>query len=394
MSGERIVVDDVEKSPIFVGNAALDIQLRAGIRAVQSTPLRGHAGDILGMFSTHYRTPHRPDERTLQIVDLLAVHAVSLIERAHANEALEKALEQLAYAQKIAHLGSFEYDVASGLVAWSDEQYRIHGFPPSALSLSMEEIVSQCVPPEERDEMRRELEEAFARRQAFEREHRIVRPDGSVRWIHTQAHPRMDAEGRIAGYVGTSLDISERKAIEDKIRDLAFYDVLTGLPNRRLLADRLGQALAGSHRSQEFCALMMLDLDHFKRLNDTRGHDVGDRLLVQVAKRLVDAMRQEDTVARLGGDEFVVVINGLGADPSSAATQSELVAEKLRESLSKPYALENAQPDYACTPSIGLTLFRGADLPVELLMKQADIALYQAKDAGRNAIRRFDPARA
>jgi len=191
--------------------------------------------------------------------------------------------------------------------------------------------------------------------------------------------------------LGVERDITERKLMEHEVHQLAFYDALTKLPNRRLLMDRLGHALVSSHRSREFGALLILDLDHFKTLNDTQGHDVGDRLLVEVARRLSDNVRQEDTVCRLGGDEFVVMLEGLGQDEQQAANQAEMIAEKVRHALNQPYSLSRNQAKFHGTTSIGLTLFCGQDASVDVLLKQADVALYQAKDAGRNLVRFFNP---
>ncbi len=187
-------------------------------------------------------------------------------------------------------------------------------------------------------------------------------------------------------------DIAERKQAEEQIWNLAYFDALTKLPNRRLLMDRLGHALASSHRSRTFGALLILDLDHFKTLNDTQGHDVGDRLLIEVAQRLSACVRQEDTVCRLGGDEFVVVLEGLGLDERQAAHQAELVAEKIRITLGQSYLLNPNEAQFHGSASIGVTLFSDQRLSAEALLKQADVALYQAKDAGRDQIRFFNPA--
>jgi diguanylate cyclase (GGDEF)-like protein/PAS domain S-box-containing protein len=180
----------------------------------------------------------------------------------------------------------------------------------------------------------------------------------------------------------------ERNAAEEKIQYLAFYDSLTDLPNRRLLLDRLQQALASCMRSGREGALLFIDLDNFKNINDTLGHDIGDALLQQVAQRLESCIREGDTVARLGGDEFVVMLLDLNEQPIEAAAQTESIGEKILAVLSQPYQFD--QHVYRCTSSIGVTLFKDHQQATEELMKQADIAMYQAKKAGRNALRFFD----
>lgn len=195
----------------------------------------------------------------------------------------------------------------------------------------------------------------------------------------------------VTHYVSTHTDITMRKAAEAEILNLAYYDPLTQLPNRRMLYDRLNQALASSQRSGQYGALMFMDLDHFKTLNDTRGHDAGDLLLIKVAHRLVDTVRENDTVVRLGGDEFVVLLEDLGNEAQEAAIQAGLVAKKVHEAIAgRPYRLNDY--DHHCTASIGVTSFRGHDTPIDELFKQADMAMYQAKTAGRNHLRFFDPA--
>jgi diguanylate cyclase (GGDEF)-like protein/PAS domain S-box-containing protein len=192
--------------------------------------------------------------------------------------------------------------------------------------------------------------------------------------------------------LGLVRNISDRKLAEEQIRSLAYFDALTKLPNRRLLMDRLNHALSSSQRSQKFGAVLILDLDHFKMLNDTQGHDVGDRLLVEVAQRLNVSVRQEDTVCRLGGDEFVVILEALGQNEEHAAQLAETIAEKVRCALHQPYSLKAREAGFHSATSIGVTLFRGQDASVDMLLKQADVALYQAKGAGRNLVRFFNPA--
>jgi len=198
-----------------------------------------------------------------------------------------------------------------------------------------------------------------------------------------------DGDGNITHHVSTLTDITQRKAAENEIKHLAFYDPLTRLPNRRLLLDRLQHALSSSARSARAGALMFIDLDHFKTLNDTLGHDKGDLLLQGVAQRLLASVREIDTVARLGGDEFVVMLEDLSMHDEEAAGQTEVVGEKILAALNQPYDL--AGHEYQSTPSIGITLFNGHSSTLEELLKRADLAMYQAKAAGRNAIRFFDP---
>ncbi|MDD5177266.1 MAG: EAL domain-containing protein [Sterolibacterium sp.] len=196
-------------------------------------------------------------------------------------------------------------------------------------------------------------------------------------------------DGAVSHYVSTLTDITLRKAAADEIELLAFYDPLTKLPNRRLLLDRLQQALAASARSKRQGALLFIDLDNFKLINDTLGHDQGDLLLQQVAQRLASCVREEDTVARLGGDEFVVMLLDLNENLEEAGSQTEVVGQKILQNLNYPYALKDQE--YHCTPSIGITLFRSPHKTVDELLKRADLAMYQAKAAGRNTLRFFDP---
>ncbi|MDP1733276.1 MAG: EAL domain-containing protein [Sulfuritalea sp.] len=196
-------------------------------------------------------------------------------------------------------------------------------------------------------------------------------------------------DGQVSNYIGTFSDISRNTEAEAEIHRLAFYDPLTQLPNRRLLLDRLQQAITASARNGREGALLFIDLDNFKTLNDTLGHDKGDLLLQQVAQRLNDSVREGDTVARLGGDEFVVMLEGLDTNPEDAAPQAKMVGEKILAALNEPYLL--AQHKHHSTPSIGVTLFGGNQDTVDELLKRADFAMYQSKAAGRNTLRFFDP---
>ncbi len=215
------------------------------------------------------------------------------------------------------------------------------------------------------------------------------RPNGEDYPVWLTITAVKDERGQTSHYVATLTDITERKASEARINRLAFYDSLTELPNRRLLHDRLDQALATSARMGNLGAILFLDLDDFKTLNDNRGHYIGDLLLIAVAKRLRDSVRQEDTVGRLGGDEFLVVLEGLSKDRDQAQAQVQSFAEKILDHLNQPYQLEDSE--YVATPSLGITLFDPEIQDCDELLKQADQAMYQAKASGRNTYRFFDP---
>ncbi|MDP2142956.1 MAG: EAL domain-containing protein [Gallionella sp.] len=214
------------------------------------------------------------------------------------------------------------------------------------------------------------------------------RKDGTIypKWLTISA-VRNDQQ-EVTHYVAIFMDISERKRAEEEIQRLAFYDTLTELPNRRLLMDRLIQSLIASERNGSFGALLFMDMDNFKILNDTQGHDIGDMLLIEVARRLRVSVRETDTVARLGGDEFVVILQGLGSSELLAANQAEDIAEKIVATLSETYFL--GKHEHHSSVSIGVGLFHGRGTTVDELLKRADTAMYQAKSAGRNAVRFFE----
>ncbi|MDW7748131.1 EAL domain-containing protein [Halomonas sp.] len=199
-----------------------------------------------------------------------------------------------------------------------------------------------------------------------------------------------DEAGELTHYVATFSDITQRKAAEEEVHQLAFYDPLTGLPNRRLMLDRLEGALKDSYRSDQFGALLYLDLDNFKQVNDTLGHHAGDQLLLQVASRLGGVLRATDTLARLGGDEFAVLLHDLGREPQRVAVVAERIAHKLLGVLQAPINL--AGSSVTMTGSIGITLYRDHGTTLDEILQQADMALFQAKRAGRDTLRFFDPA--
>jgi diguanylate cyclase (GGDEF)-like protein/PAS domain S-box-containing protein len=208
-----------------------------------------------------------------------------------------------------------------------------------------------------------------------------------TRWLTISAVK--DEAGAVTHYIGTYYDVSERKRAEERIKELAFYDQLTGLPNRTLLLDRMRQAISANGRTGSYGALLFIDLDSFKTLNDTLGHDMGDLLLKEVARRLTASVRQEDTVARFGGDEFVVLLENLSRQDRDAAIRAESVGDKILSALAKVYQL--ASYEHLNTASIGVALLDDRQQSIDELLKRADLAMYEAKAAGRNTLRFFDP---
>jgi diguanylate cyclase (GGDEF)-like protein len=246
----------------------------------------------------------------------------------------------------------------------------------------LEETARHHLPDATPQERARWVEERLARRAQPEAPHEQQLPNG--RTVQITERPTPDG-----GMVISYHDVTAMRKASAEIESLAFYDPLTNLPNRRLLTDRMQQAIAGSVRSGQYGALLFLDLDHFKTLNDTLGHEVGDMLLRQVAQRLKTCVRREDTVARLGGDEFVVMLQDLSANSEEAAAFARRVGEKILRKLNVPYTLDGIT--HHSTPSIGATLMGGALQQSVDLLKQADIAMYQVKSQGRNALCFFDP---
>ncbi len=244
----------------------------------------------------------------------------------------------------------------------------------------------------------REMWEAILSGRVWRGELVNQRKDGSLYDASLIISPVIDGDGATRHFVAILQDITERKQIEDQIHQMAFSDPLTRLPNRRLLIDRLSQVMAASQRSGLHGALMFLDLDNFKALNDAHGHDVGDLLLIVAADRLKKCVRAMDTVARFGGDEFVVMLSELDVNRDESVNQAGLVAEKIRVALADPYQLtirregkSEVLVEHRCTASIGVTLFLDHEAGQEDILKWADTAMYRAKEAGRDTIRFHEP---
>lgn len=303
-------------------------------------------------------------------------------------EDLKRSEASLAYAQALAQVGNWEWRPGNREVYWSEEIYRILGLEPGQDTPSFETAI-QRVPAQERQEVAAAFAAMLREGELHNLEHRVVRPDGGERVILSHAAIERDARGRAVIVRGTAQDITDRKQIENRIRTLAYFDGLTGLPNRTQFKEQVARAIRQAEREESSMAVMFLDLDRFKHINDSLGHNAGDALLKAVATRLSGCLRGGDAVsrdadevsmARLGGDEFTVLLAHL-AHPEDAAR----VAQRIVEQLAKPFAIEGH--DLFVTASVGIAVYPRDGSGVDALLKSADVAMYAAKDDGRNGYR-------
>ncbi|HEU0282391.1 MAG TPA: EAL domain-containing protein [Gallionella sp.] len=510
-SGRRISVPLKELARTADEVAKGNLDWRADESAFGELGMLAHAfNHMAGNLQELYRTlEERIEERTCELKASNEHLQEEIAVRGHIESVLREKEHLLSESQRIAHVGSWRYEL-TGQLTWSDETYHIFGGSPDNFTPSVESLLN-LIHPDDRPGMQAWIAACAAGEKPGELEFRINRPDGTARILRGfgelqydagnrprnlmgivyditerkqteealrvaavtfeshdailitdananiirvnqafqdttgygaeevlgknprilssgrqdkafyeemwrqllatgswtgemwdrrkggQVYPKWltitavkDGQGRTTEYVGIFSDISALKQAEEEIRNLAFYDALTKLPNRRLLLDRFRLALPGSVRSHHYGAVLFLDMDRFKTLNDTLGHEYGDLLLIEVAKRIQSCVREADTVARLGGDEFVVLIEEVSANVEEALQRVALIAEKIRAILAAPYQLK--EHEYHSSPSIGVCLYRGSEESVDVLLKHADLAMYQAKDSGRNAVRFFDPS--
>ena len=318
------------------------------------------------------------------------------------NRVAERTAALISSEAKFRHLIHNSHDIiftvnAEGIYTFISPSFtRLLGHP-------MQEVVGQpfvpTVHPDDVSICLAALNRLFSTGQGqtdIEYRHRHI--DGSWHWFNANALPVRDDAGQVIALQGTAKEITAQKALEETTRQLAFYDPLTALPNRRLLLDRLAQGVEAVQRSSSYGALMFMDLDNFKPLNDQHGHAAGDSLLIEVAQRLTRSVRAVDTVARIGGDEFVVLLGGLTSDKAESTEQAHKLAEKVRTALAMPYVLadhvhrgDGVAIEHRCTVSIGVALFGKQRLDPEDILKCADAAMYEAKAQGRNIVRFFDP---
>lgn len=317
--------------------------------------------------------------------------AQDITERKNKERALEESIKRFQDIAEISADWIWEVDTTGTYTYVSKGAYTLLGY-------SQEEIIGKKYYDLMTDIEAQRVKEIFtliAQRNEpfFDLENNVIDSKGKEHTTLTSGAPIFDALGICIGYRGVDRDITERKLLEEQVNEIAFHDPLTHLANRYLLNDRLHQNMAVSKRTGLYGAVIFLDLDNFKPLNDTHGHNVGDLLLIEVANRLLKCVRAMDTVARFGGDEFVVILSELDTDMQESTRQAQAVAEKIHAFLAEPYILHTGNDmksdvivEHLCSASIGVTLFINHDFTQEEVIQQADIAMYQAKESGRNRV--------
>ncbi len=297
--------------------------------------------------------------------------------RLQADEALRQSQERLSIAAEAGIVGVWDWDIPNNKLIWDKVMYRHLGIREEDFCGAYESWFN-AIHPDDKADSEEGIQAALRGEHPFDKEFRVIWPDSSIHHIKAVSRTIFDDEGKPLRMIGVNYDLTEQKQKEEAIRTLAYYDTLTNLPNRRLLIDRLDRDLTHARRFKRSMAIMFLDLDHFKEVNDTHGHDIGDLLLQEVATRLTACVRTGDTVSRQGGDEFIIILSEI-TRPEDAAQ----VAENVIKALDSPYHLQGHE--IVTTTSIGICVYpvSGED-DVQELMKKADSAMYLAKKAGRN----------
>jgi len=382
-TGKRTIVENVLTHPSW--SEFKDLAAKAGLGSCWSEPIRASSGKILGTFAIYHHDAHKPSESDLQLIERAAHLAGIAIEKHAAEDELKKNTLLLTKLSAEVPGIVFQFrmtpDGHASFPFISEAVRKMYGLKP-------EELHEDASPffafrhPEDAARLAKSMQESARDLTPWHIEYRLIIPSQGVRWRLGDARPEKQEDGSIIWH-GFITDISERKKVEERVRHMAQYDSLTDLPNRALLSDRLQLALSAAKREQTHLALMFIDLDRFKPINDKLGHAIGDELLKQVATRMQRCMRESDTVARIGGDEFVVLLPSIESEQDAL-----LVAEKIRQAVNMPFEVDGNNLNVST--SIGISLYPQHGEDEITLSKNADVAMYYAKQGGRNAVTTYD----
>jgi len=378
--GQRVIVEDIHHHPYWTPYRALARKARLG--ACWSEPIRSAAGKVLGTFAIYHRKPHTPSPTDIELIEQAAQLAAIAIERAASIEALRLSEERHRLLADNAQDVIWTMDLQGRFTYVSPSVQKLRGYTPEEV---MRQSIDQALTPTSATFAKESLTELVRALQAGEPTSQaraeLEQPckDGSTVWTEATTSLMRDTDGKFIGILGVTRDITERREHQLRLARLALHDALTGLPNRVLLDDRLQQALALAGRTESRLALLFLDLDGFKPINDRFGHATGDLLLQAVSRRLQDCLRAADTVARLGGDEFVILLPSIASAPDALR-----IAEKLRVALAAPFQVNGRA--HHVTSSIGVAIYPDHGHDATTLTHHADTAMYQAKHGGRDAV--------
>ena len=394
-TGQRVVVEDIATHPYWANYKTLAQQ--AGLRACWSQPIFSASGKVLGTFAVYHRQVHAPLAHDIVVIEQSARLASIAIEHKRTQTALLASEDMFRTLFETLPTGVLYQNADGCITSANPAAQRILGLTLDQLQgrtatdlrwHAIDEDGSPCA------DVEHPISQAIRTGQPV---HNVTMgiavPGRDDVWILISAMP-LFKDGKLDQAYVVFEDVTDRHEMEQQVRQMAFYDPLTQLPNRRLLSERLTQAISASKRSESFGAMMFLDLDNFKPLNDRHGHELGDQLLTEVARRLRNSVRQVDTVARMGGDEFVVMLTDLSSSRDESTALARAVAEKVRDALAQPYLLAlkheggaSVTVEHRCSASIGITLFSHTDSNQEHILQRSDAAMYQAKEEGRNRVK-------
>lgn len=384
---EPVFTADVRSDPLWTSSREL-VPRFDWLRACWSMPFSSNRNELLGVLSIYCDQPRAPRPEEQELLRTSAALAAIVVQRSREAQRLRDSEASLRITFEQAAVGVAEIGMDGRMRRVNQRFCDIAGYSEKEL---LSPGFGRLTYPDDRAITLSARQQLLNGRDSVSFEQRYVRRGGQVVWVRVWWSLVRESGGEPVHFIAVVEDISERKRAEAEIERLALYDTLTDLPNRRLFLDGLNRALHAAQRNGLFGALLFIDLDHFKHLNDARGHHAGDMLLRQVALRLRHGSREEDTVARLGGDEFVILLENIGDSVDSATASAGAVAEKVRQALIAPFSLEGGAYEHHVFASIGVTLFPKAGSSADELVKEADTAMYRAKASGRNRICFYAP---